>query len=71
MKTKFIEIEGEIIQALSNGMFRVRLNNGFLVIAYLSGKIRKNFIRIILGDKVLVQISPYDLKKGRIIKRFI
>ena len=69
--SEFIEMEGIIIQALSNGMFKVRLDNGFHVLAHVSGKIRKNFIRIILGDKVLVEISPYDLKRGRIVRRFL
>ena len=69
--SEFIEMEGIIIQALSNGMFKVRLDNGFQVLAHVSGKIRKNFIRIILGDKVLVEISPYDLKRGRIVRRFL
>nr|YP_010261051.1 translation initiation factor 1 [Cephaleuros parasiticus]UIB38992.1 translation initiation factor 1 [Cephaleuros parasiticus] len=55
-------MEGSIIAILSNGMFKVKLDNGFLVLAHISGKIRKNYIRIILGDKVLVEISPYDLK---------
>ena len=59
-------MEGDIIQCLSNGFFRVKLENGFVVIAYLSGKIRRNFIRIVLGDRVLVQLSPYDLTRGRI-----
>ena len=69
--SEFIEMEGIIIQALSNGMFKVRLDNGFHVLAHVSGKIRKNFIRIILGDKVLVEISPYDLKRGIIVRRFL
>ena len=69
--SEFIEMEGIIIQALSNGMFKVRLDNGFHVLAHVSGKIRKNFIRIILGDKVLVEISSYDLKRGRIVRRFL
>lgn len=69
--TEFIEMEGVIMQALSNGMFKVRLDNGFYILTHVSGKIRKNFIRIILGDKVLVEISPYDLKRGRIVRRFL
>nr|YP_010260934.1 translation initiation factor 1 [Cephaleuros virescens]UIB38688.1 translation initiation factor 1 [Cephaleuros virescens] len=62
MKNELLEMEGSIIAILSNGMFKVKLDNGFLVLAHISGKIRKNYIRIILGDKVLVEISPYDLK---------
>lgn len=65
-KEDLIDMEGDIIQCLSNGFFRVKLENGFVVIAYLSGKIRRNFIRIVLGDRVLVQLSPYDLTRGRI-----
>jgi translation initiation factor IF-1 len=68
-KEDLIEMQGSIIQCLSNGVFRVKLENGFTVIAHLSGKIRRNFIRILLGDRVVVELSPYDLNRGRIIYR--
>ena len=64
-----IEIEGTVMQCLSNGMFRVKLENGFLVLAHVSGKIRRNYIRILLGDRVTVELSPYDLTRGRITFR--
>jgi translation initiation factor IF-1 len=64
-----IEMEGVVTQCLSNGMFRVKLENGFLVLAHVSGKIRRNYIRILLGDKVAVELSPYDLTRGRITYR--
>lgn len=64
-----LKLEGVVQQCLSNGMFRIELENGFKVIAYLSGRIRKNFIRILLGDSVIVELSPYDLSRGRIIYR--
>ena len=64
-----IEIEGVVIQCLSNWMFRVKLENGFLVLAHVSGKIRRNYIRILLGDRVAVELSPYDLTRGRITYR--
>ena len=64
-----IEMEGPVTQCLSNGMFRVKLENGFLVLAHVSGKIRRNYIRILLGDRVTVELSPYDLTRGRITFR--
>lgn len=67
--TDLIEMEGVVTQCLSNGMFRVKLENGFLVLAHVSGKIRRNYIRILLGDKVAVELSPYDLSRGRITYR--
>ena len=69
-KQNLIEMKGVVLQSLSNGMFRVKLENGFFVLAYISGKIRKNYIRILLGDQVAVELSPYDLTRGRIIYRF-
>ena len=69
-KDNFIEMQGVVTQCLSNGVFRVELENGFHVIAHISGKIRRNFIRILLGDRVTLEISPYDLTRGRIIYRF-
>ena len=68
-KQNMIEMKGVVFQSLSNGMFRVKLDNGFYVLAHVSGKIRKNYIRILLGDKVTIELSPYDLTKGRIIYR--
>ena len=68
-KQNLIEMQGVVTQCLSNGMFRIQLENGFKVIAHISGKIRRNFIRILLGDLVTVELSPYDLTRGRIIYR--
>ena len=70
-KTKeAIEVEGEVREALPNTTFTVELANGHDVLAYLSGKVRKNFIRVLPGDRVLVELSPYDLTRGRITYRF-
>lgn len=69
-KQNLIEMKGVVFQSLSNGMFRVKLENGFFVLAHISGKIRRNYIRILLGDHVAVELSPYDLTRGRIIYRF-
>lgn len=69
-KKDAIEIEGEVVEALPNAMFRVELANGHRVLAHVSGKIRLHFIRITLGDRVLVELSPYDLARGRITYRF-
>lgn len=68
-KQSLIEMQGVVTQCLSNGMFRVKLENGFNVLAHVSGKIRRNSIRILLGDRVNVELSPYDLTRGRIIFR--
>jgi len=65
----FVETEGEVIEALPNGMFRVKLDNGHTVLAHLSGKMRVNFIKVSVGDRVVVQLSIYDLTKGRIVYR--
>jgi translation initiation factor IF-1 len=62
-------MEGKVIETLPNAMFRVQLDNGHIIIAYISGRMRKNYIRILTGDKVKVEITPYDLTKGRIIFR--
>ncbi len=70
MKQEGIEIEAVVMEVLPNTKFRVKLDNGIEIIAYISGKIRKNYIRIIPGDKVLVELSPYDLTQGRITYRF-
>ncbi|MCR4553409.1 MAG: translation initiation factor IF-1 [Succinivibrionaceae bacterium] len=64
-----IEMQGTIIETLPNTTFRVELENGHEVIAHISGKMRKNYIRILTGDKVTVQLTPYDLSKGRIVFR--
>ena len=64
-----IEAEGKIEEVLRNGFFRVKLDNGHMVLAYTSGKMRKYFIRTVLGDRVTVGISPYDLTRGRVIFR--
>lgn len=68
-KDDVIEVEGTVIEKLPNAVFKVELSNGHEIIAHISGKLRMNFIKIIPGDKVLVEISPYDLTKGRIIWR--
>ena len=68
-KEESIEIHGTILETLPNTMFRVQLDNGHIVMAHISGKMRKNYIRILTGDKVTVQITPYDLTKGRITFR--
>jgi translation initiation factor IF-1 len=65
----FVETEGEVIEALPNGMFRVKLDNGHIVLVHLSGKMRVNFIKVSVGDRVVVQLSIYDLTKGRITYR--
>jgi len=68
-KSDVIEIEGKVLEKLPNATFQVELENGHKIIAHISGKLRMNFIRIIPGDKVLIEMSPYDLTKGRIIWR--
>lgn len=69
-KQDVIEVEGRVIEPLPNAMFRVELENGHKVLAHVSGKIRMNFIRILAGDRVLVELSPYDLTRGRIVYRY-
>ncbi|MCL8206533.1 MAG: translation initiation factor IF-1 [Actinomycetia bacterium] len=69
-KDDAIEVEGTVIEPLPNAMFRVELANGHKVLAHVSGKIRMHFIRILPGDKVTVQLSPYDLTRGRITYRY-
>lgn len=68
-KEDVIEVEGTVIEKLPNAMFHVELENGHKILAHISGKLRMNFIRIIPGDKVRIEMSPYDLTKGRIIWR--
>ena len=69
MAKDVIEIEGKILESMPNAMFRVELENGHEILAHISGKIRKNFIRILPGDKVKVEMTPYDLTRGRITYR--
>ncbi|PTQ56971.1 MAG: Translation initiation factor 1 [Candidatus Carbobacillus altaicus] len=69
-KEDVIEMEGTVIEPLPNAMFRVQLENGHTILAHVSGKIRMNFIRILPGDRVTVELSPYDLTRGRITYRF-
>ena len=68
-KQDIFETEGTVIETLPNAMFRVELENGHIVLAHISGKIRKHFIRILPGDKVKLELSPYDLSRGRITYR--
>jgi translation initiation factor IF-1 len=68
-KEDIIEVEGKVIEALPNAMFQVELENGHQILAHISGKLRMNFIRILPGDKVTVELSPYDLTRGRITWR--
>ena len=68
-KDGVIEVEGRVVEALPNAMFRVELENKHIVLAHISGKLRMNFIRILPGDKVTIELSPYDLDKGRIVWR--
>jgi len=70
-KKEAIEVEGTIMEALPNAMFRVELPTGHKVLAHISGKMRIHYIRILPGDRVLVELSPYDLNRGRITYRFI
>ncbi len=69
-KKEAIEVEGVAVESLPNAMFRVELANGHKVLAHISGKIRLHYIRILPGDRVLVELSPYDLSRGRITYRF-
>jgi len=68
-KEECIEVEGEVTECLPNAMFRVKLDNGMEILAYLAGKMRRYYIRILLGDRVRVEMSPYDLTRGRIVYR--
>lgn len=68
-KADVIEVEGKVLEKLPNAMFSVELENGHQILAHISGKLRMNYIRILPGDKVTVEMSPYDLSKGRIIWR--
>jgi len=64
-----IELEGEVTEALPSALFRIKLETGQMILGHVSGKMRKNFIRILIGDRVKVELSPYDLTRGRIIYR--
>ena len=69
-KQDVIEVEGTILESLPNAMFQVKLENGHVILAHISGKIRMNFIKILPGDRVTVELTPYDLNSGRITYRF-
>jgi translation initiation factor IF-1 len=69
-KEETIQVEGKVIEPLPNALFRVELENGHQVLAHVSGKMRMHFIRILPGDKVTVELSPYDLSRGRIVYRY-
>jgi translation initiation factor IF-1 len=69
-KQEKLLVEGHIIEALPNTMFRVELDNGHVLLAHLSGKMRRYYIRVLLGDKVRVELTPYDMDRGRIVYRF-
>jgi translation initiation factor IF-1 len=69
-KDGVIEVEGTVAEALPNAMFRVELENGHIVLAHISGKMRQHFIRILPDDRVVVEMSPYDLSRGRIVYRY-
>ena len=69
-KEDFLELKGKIIELLPNAMFRVKLENNHEILAHTAGKLRKNRIRVLTGDNVLIEVTPYDLTKGRIIFRF-
>jgi translation initiation factor IF-1 len=70
VKEATIKVEGKVIEPLPNAMFRVELDNGHKVLAHISGKMRMHFIKILPGDKVTLELSPYDLTKGRIVYRY-
>lgn len=69
-KVETIQVEGKVVEPLPNALFRVELENGHQVLAHVSGKMRMHFIRILPGDKVTVELSPYDLSRGRIVYRY-
>ena len=69
-KEDFIEVEGVVVEALPNAMFKVKLENDHIILAHVSGKMRMNFIRILPGDRVTMELTPYDLSRGRITYRF-
>jgi translation initiation factor IF-1 len=69
-KQESIQVEGTVVETLPNASFRVELENKHLILAHISGKMRMNYIRILPGDKVLIELSPYDLSRGRIVYRY-
>ena len=69
-KQESIQVEGSVVETLPNASFRVKLENDHIILAHISGKMRMNYIRILPGDKVLVELSPYDLSRGRIVYRY-
>ena len=69
-KEDVIEVQGAVQETLPNAMFRVKLDNGHVILAHISGKMRMHFIKILVGDKVAIELSPYDLNKGRITYRY-
>ena len=69
-KQESIQVEGSVVETLPNASFRVRLENDHIILAHISGKMRMNYIRILPGDKVLIELSPYDLSRGRIVYRY-
>lgn len=69
-KEGVIEVEGKVIELLPNAMFKVELDNGHEVLAHISGKMRMRFVRVLLGDRVKIELSPYDLSRGRIVWRY-
>jgi translation initiation factor IF-1 len=69
-KEELIQVDGKVVEPLPNAMFRVELENGHIVLAHISGKMRMHFIKILPGDKVTVELSPYDLSRGRIVYRY-
>ena len=69
-KEEAIQVEGEVVENLPNAVFRVKLDNGHIALAHVSGKMRMHFIRILPGDKVTIELSPYDLSRGRIVYRY-
>ncbi len=69
-KDELIQVDGKVVEPLPNAMFRVELENGHIVLAHISGKMRMHFIKILPGDKVTVELSPYDLSRGRIVYRY-
>ena len=70
VKNDVIEVTGKVLEVLADSKYRVELENGHLVLGYLSGRMKQNHIQVILGDSVLVELTPYDLSRGRVIRRF-
>lgn len=70
MKSKSIKVDGMVVEALPNAMFRVKLDSGHILLAHISGKMRMHYIRILAGDRVTLELSPYDMTRGRIVYRY-